>query len=234
MVLPRTLAKVLVIEDSAEVRNLVINTLGKSFAVRTVSFREDAIRLIHEEEFDILLLDVQLPDGDGFQLCAELKSKGWRSKPVIFLTAKGSIEDKILGFAVGADDYLVKPFDPRELLARVQAKFRVIDGVRRGKTIGDLWLDFERQEAFLIKNSSETRLLLTATEFKMLSFFSQNPNFVLSRDQIQDFVWGSSHYSCDRSVDVYISSLRRKINSTSCKIKTIYKVGYILNTNPSN
>jgi DNA-binding response OmpR family regulator len=224
----RPLAKILVIEDSPDIRALVTTSLSATFAVRTVSFRSDAIKLIEEEDFDLLIMDVQLPDGDGFQLCAELKNKGWKGKPVIFLTAKTSIEDKILAFAVGADDYLVKPFDHRELLARVQAKFRVIEGVRRGTKVGDLWLDFERQAAFIVKDDSEVRLTLTITEFKLLSCLAQSPNSVLNRDRILDFVWGPTHYLCDRSVDVYISSLRRKIKNASCRIKTIYKAGYIL------
>jgi len=220
-------AKILLIEDSPEMSALVANTLSDRYTITVTGARAEALKLIERDSFDLIILDVQLPDGDGFQFCAELKSKEhWQGKPVFFLTAKSSIEDKILGFAVGADDYVVKPFDPRELLARVQAKLRHHEIIRRGLRVGDLWLDFERQSAFFCRHDGETHIELTTTEFRLLSYLAQNEGLVLNRDKILDFVWGENRYLGDRSVDVHVSSLRRKMRGMRCMIKTVYKTGY--------
>ncbi|MGE3683908.1 MAG: response regulator transcription factor [Bdellovibrionales bacterium] len=225
--------KVLLIEDAVDIVDLVLLALGELYSVTVAAAKSDALKLLECERFDLVILDVQLPDGDGFQLCAELKSNGhWHGMPVIFLTAKSSVEDKILGFAVGADDYVVKPFDTRELMARVQSKLRNAETLRRGKRVADLWLDFERQAAYVCQGDRETQMDLTTTEFRLLAFLVQNEGLILHRDRILDSVWGTGRYLGDRSVDVYISSLRRKMKGMRCSIKTIYKAGYSFSSVP--
>jgi DNA-binding response OmpR family regulator len=223
------LAKVLLIEHSPDVSSMVLHSLTNQYSIAVATCKAEALKLLDKEFFDLVIMDVQLADGDGLSLCAELKSKEpGQQHGVFFLTSKSSIEDKVLGFAAGADDYLVQPVDPRELLARVEAKLRNRLTLRRGLRVGDLWLDFERQTAYAQRIDGDAELKLTGTEFRLLAFLAQNEGCPLDRDRILNYVWGEDRYLGDRSVDVYVSSLRRKMQGMRCLIQTVYKTGYTL------
>jgi DNA-binding response OmpR family regulator len=220
----------LLIEDSEETVFFVKNALGAGFQLECVSRLEEADRLLKKKQYDVLLLDVVLPDGDGFRFCAALQDDGrTRAIPVIFLTAKSEIVDKVLGFSVGADDYIVKPFDPAELRARIQGKIRKLAQRKLNDdelVRGDLKIVLSFQRVVICGATSETLLSLTPTEFKLLYCFVQQEDRVLSREQLLNAVWGDSLHVVDRVVDKHISSLRQKIAASICKVETVNRLGY--------
>jgi DNA-binding response OmpR family regulator len=179
-----------------------------------------ALEIIGKEEFDLILLDVMLPKIDGFSLIGKIKHK---DIPVIFLTAKASIADKVQGLKMGADDYIVKPFESIELLARVEAVLR-----RYGKK-KDI-LSFKDLEIYLeqmIVKKQGNIIDLTLKEFELLNLFIRNKGIALSREKILETVWGYDYLGETRTVDMHIQKLRKKLELEE-EIKTVYKVGYRL------
>ena len=186
---------------------------------------EKAVR----EKPDLILLDIMMPRLDGFALCAELRRLG-NPVPVLMLTAKGRVEDRVSGLDAGADDYLVKPFSRDELLARVRALLRRMQKQARALgqvVLGDVRLDFVQQRAF----RKDQELYLTAKEFAMLRLLLENPGEVVSRDHFLDVVWGYTAFPTTRTVDKHIASLRAKIEEHPDQprwIQTVHGVGYRL------
>lgn len=181
-----------------------------------------AADILERESFDLVLLDIMLPEVNGYELLDFIKPMGI---PVIFITAKGSMEDKVRGLRLGADDYLVKPFEIVELLARVEAVLR-----RAGKSATEISI-----EGLTIDTRSHTvmrgsrQIPLTAKEFELLLLFVRNRNIALFRETIYERVWGSEYMGDSRTVDLHVQRLRKKLHWDD-KIKTIYKVGYRLET----
>lgn len=179
-----------------------------------------ALELINKEKFDLILLDVMIPGLDGFALMERIKSY---DIPVIFLTAKNSVFDKVNGLKLGAEDYMVKPFEAIELLARIETVLR-----RFGK--GEKLFQINNVKLFLHKRAvtldGET-IELTPKEYDLLLVLLKNKNIALSREQLLDRVWGDAYYGETRTVDMHIKSLRKKLNLHD-HIKTIYKIGYRL------
>jgi len=203
--------RVAVVEDEAELASLVeYNLTRNGFQSRTWGGSKGALDGLEEWRPDLVVLDVMLPDGDGFDLCRQIRKSSVLSRvPILFLTARSDEVDRVLGLELGGDDYITKPFSPRELIARVKAH------LRRGEPdqeagiiqIGPFRLDREAHRLFL--NGIEVSL--TSTEFRLLDFFLANPGRAYSREQLLSEVWGEQHYVTPRTVDVHVRRLREHI-----------------------
>ncbi|HQP27148.1 MAG TPA: response regulator transcription factor, partial [Candidatus Syntrophosphaera sp.] len=172
------------------------------------------------------LLDLMLPDLDGLEACRRIKSNpAWENVPIIMLTARSDIEDKVRGLEFGADDYITKPFDSKELLARVKAVLRR-SGWESSRNVlninSDFRLDFNRYEARI----RDHRVDLTLTEFKILQLLTRRPGWVFKRSQILDHLWGNDKIVLERTVDVHIRNLREKLGDQAYMVKNIRGVGY--------
>jgi two-component system OmpR family response regulator len=219
--------KVLLLEDDTRLSELLARGLRRDgHAVDTAGSVQDARWLATESPHDVLVLDVTLPDGDGFSLCAELRAaECWT--PVLMLTARDAIEDRVRGLDVGADDYLVKPFAFAELEARLRALAR--RGVTRRPTtlaLGDVHLDPASRHVTV----HERQLELTAREFAILEYFLRHPGEALSRSRIIEEVWDWAFEGTPRIVDVYVGSLRRALGrgAATPRFETVRGVGYAL------
>ncbi|AVQ44829.1 response regulator transcription factor [Clostridium sporogenes] len=213
--------KVLVVEDQIAIRELIaINLEMAGYEVTEASDGEMAVNYIENTYFDIILLDIMLPKLDGFSIISKIKGKGI---PVIFVTAKDDVLDRVKGLKLGADDYITKPFESIELLARIEAVLR-----RCGKMEGIVKLKhldiFPEQR--LIKSKGEI-IDITLKEYELLMLFIKNKNIALSREQILERVWGYDYFGETRTVDIHVLRIREKLNLKDC-IKTVYKVGYRL------
>jgi DNA-binding response OmpR family regulator len=190
-----------------------------------------AVELCRRERPDLVLLDIMLPDSDGLEICKGIRQHPELAHvPLIFLTARASETDRIVGLELGANDYIVKPFFIRELIARVKIQFRGKTAVNRVLKAGGLELDRNSCEARLSGNV----LTLTATEFRLLEFLMSRPGVVFSREQLLDAVWGHDRAVTDRTVDVYILRLRQKIETdpaTPAFIRSVRGFGYSFNNN---
>jgi len=217
---------VLVVEDEKKISDIVRAYLEKEGdRVRVAENGNEALTLFREGP-DIIVLDLMLPDMTGEELCSTIRESS--EVPIIMLTAKSGEEDRIKGLGIGADDYLVKPFSPRELVARVKAHLRR-SGKTRKKVLsynrGSLRMDLERHE--VVKEGSP--LQLTLTEFKILTALAENHGRILSRNQIVNIVQGYDFEGYDRTIDAHVKNLRHKVEKDSKSpefIQTVYGVGY--------
>ena len=201
--------KIVLIEDDADLYNLVQYNLDKEgFQVVGSQTGKGALDMCRREHPDLVILDIMLPDSDGLEICKGIRANSdLANTPVIFLTARASETDRIVGLELGANDYIVKPFFVRELIARVKIHFRGDKPVSKVLRSGDLELDRMRCQ---VRRGGE-ELTLTATEFRLLEFLMSRPGVVFSREQLLDAVWGHDRAVTDRTVDVYVLRLRQKI-----------------------
>ena len=218
-----------IIEDEPDIVELVSLHLKKAgFDTKGFVKAEDFFNSIERNVPDLILLDLMLPDADGIEICKYLRKKDeFASVPIIMLTAKGEEIDKILGLELGADDYVTKPFSPKELVARVKAVLRrqQKEEILKKIVIGDLLTIFpEKHEAF----SEGKKIDLTSTEFRILTLLASKIGWVFTRDQILDYLWGQEKAVLDRTVDVHIKHLREKLGKAAGLIKNIRGVGYKL------
>jgi DNA-binding response OmpR family regulator len=215
---------VVVVEDDPHIADLVDLYLRREgFRVLLAGDGEKGLEIFTQEDPWIVILDVGLPGArDGFDVCREIRARS--SVPVLFLTARDDEVDRILGLELGADDYLVKPFSPRELVARVRA---ILRRTREGPTPQDvialdgLEVDLRRREA---RQAGEV-VALTTREFGLLAFLANNVGLALSRQQLLDGVWGAGWYGDERTVDVHVAQLRKKLGS-DLPLATVWGVGY--------
>jgi two-component system, OmpR family, alkaline phosphatase synthesis response regulator PhoP len=222
--------RVVIIEDEKDIVELVAYNLRKEgFDVQSFSRGKEGLENLRHKPADLVLLDILLPDVNGFEICKRLRSdERLKNVPVIFLTAKGEEFDRVLGLELGADDYVVKPFSPRELVARVRAVLRRQErAAERSEVVeaGDLSLDPLTQEVRVGGRAVE----LSALEFKLLHFLASNPRRIFSRDRLLDAVWGRDHFVTPRTVDVHIRRLREKIEREAERpryIQTVRGSGY--------
>ncbi len=221
--------KIVVIEDDADLYSLVQYNLEKEgFQVTGLQTGKGALELCRREHPDLIILDLMLPEMDGLEICKAIRANSeLASTPVIFLTARASETDRIVGLELGANDYIVKPFFVRELIARVKVHFREEKPVSKILRAGDLELDRTR----CIVRMGNSELTLTATEFKLLEFLMGRPGKVFSREQLLDAVWGHDRAVTDRTVDVYVLRLRQKIerDGTPAFIRSVRGFGYSFN-----
>lgn len=225
--------KIAVIEDDADLYTLIKYNLEKEgFAVVGAQTGRGVIELCRRDRPDLVLLDIMLPDSDGLEICKGIRQHPELAHlPIIFLTARASETDRIVGLELGANDYIVKPFFVRELIARIKIQFRGQATATRVLKAAALELDRSRCEARLDGNL----LTLTATEFRLLEFLMSRPGVVFSREQLLDAVWGHDRAVTDRTVDVYILRLRQKIEADPTNpmlIRSIRGFGYSFNSAP--
>jgi two-component system phosphate regulon response regulator PhoB len=221
--------KIVLIEDDTDLYNLVQYNLDKEgFQVVGSQSGKGALDLCRREHPDLVILDIMLPDSDGLEICKGIRSNtDLANTPVIFLTARASETDRIVGLELGANDYIVKPFFVRELIARVKIHFRGDKPVSKVLRSGELELD--RTRCYVRRGNDE--LTLTATEFRLLEFLMSRPGVVFSREQLLDAVWGHDRAVTDRTVDVYVLRLRQKIEQEGgpAFIRSVRGFGYSFN-----
>lgn len=218
---------VLVVEDEIDILRLVAHNLKSAeFEVLTAQDGYSALSLAKKHLPHLVILDLMLPGLDGFEVCKELKrSPATKNIPVLMLTARGEEVDRIVGLELGADDYVVKPFSPRELVLRVRAILRRLEHEEPALTIwqrNGLGVDFESHRVTV--DNQET--ILTATEFRLLAELIRNLGKVLTRDQLLDKVWGYQFDGYARTVDTHVRRLRQKIGPYAEWIETVRGVGY--------
>ncbi len=226
---------ILIVEDEPEIARLIQLSLEKEGFVCHIS-RDglNALRIVQEQQPDLIILDLMLPGLDGLELCARVRQKPGAKDPyILMLTAKGEEIDRVIGLSTGADDYLVKPFSPRELVARVRALLR--RSLRQGgqtqiyKT-GHFIIDIDGRSASRKLTTEASELLdLTTLEFNLLTVFVSNPGRVWNRTQLIDKLWGSDFFGDERVVDTHVARLRKKIEPDSSNptfIKTVVGAGY--------
>lgn len=220
--------KVLLIEDEKQLSEALSQILSKKkYSVDAVYNGEDGLEYGLTDVYDVIILDIMLPKINGLDVLKLLRNKGI-STPIILLTAKGSVEDKITGLDLGADDYLPKPFSPEELLARLRALTR-----RRGEIINDNALkygDISLNISTYDLESGENSIRLTAKEFELLKYFMDRPKVIVSKDDLITRIWGYDSEAEYNNIEVYISFLRKKLDhiESNVKITTIRRVGYRL------
>lgn len=220
--------KILVVDDEKDILELIDYNLSKNgYRVKTVTSGEDALELIKENEYDLIILDLMLPGVDGFDICKIIKSDKQKGNiPIVMLTAKADEADKVAGLEIGADHYVTKPFSPRELTAIVKATLRRKPAKQEEEKPvierGNLKIHVGRHEA-TVKNEL---LDLTNLEFRILLTLAKKPGWVMTRYQIVDSTRGEGISVTDRSVDVHIVSLRKKLGSAADYIETVRGVGY--------
>lgn len=217
----------LYIEDDLEMSQMVCEYLGRfGFQVLTTADPRLALSLIREQKPELLLLDIMLPKTNGFELCKQIRSES--QVPIIFLSARGEVTDRIVGLELGADDYLPKPFEPRELLARIHSVLRrkFVKGPRSILRCLELEMDLEKRNV----SFRAQELDLTTAEFDLLKLFLTHPGQVMSRDLIQDRLRGITWDAFDRTIDVTVSRLRQKLEDDPKKpkyLKTVWGSGYL-------
>ena len=219
--------KIAVIEDEADILEVIEYSLSKEgFRVCTALHGEEGLGLVKKEVPDLVVLDLMLPGIDGIEICRKLKSdSATRSISIIMVTAKGEESDIVLGLGIGADDYVVKPFSPRELTARVKSV------LRRGGLREEVGAVIKRDRLVLDINRHEVRLegkkiVLTAMEFKLLHFLASHPGRVFTRESLLTHVSSEDTFIIDRNIDVHIRSIRKKLEKHRDLIETINRVGY--------
>ena len=220
-------ATVVVVEDDQNIADLVeLYLRQEGFRVVQAGTGERAIQVVRDQRPRMVILDVGLPGGmDGLEVCRRLRAGG--DVPILMLTARDGEIDRVLGLELGADDYLTKPFAPRELVARVKAILRRTDGPRTAESdvlmAGDIEVDVKRREA---RRNGEVVALATR-EFDLLRYLAENAGLALSRQQILDAVWGYGWYGDERTVDVHVGQLRKKLGA-GLPLATVWGVGYRL------
>ena len=223
--------RILLVEDEPSlVLTVSDRLLSEGYQVETAGNGDTALSRALAEPFDLVVLDVMLPGRDGFEVCRELRSRGGQV-PVLMLTARSQVIDRVVGLKLGADDYLTKPFEMIELLARVEALLRrssapsVPTASAGAYTFGDVRVDFRRAEVF----RGDEPVTLSALEFKLLAYFIENRGALLTRDELLDKVWGYDAMPVTRTVDVHVGSLRQKLEKNPSKpeyILTVHRRGY--------
>lgn len=225
--------KILLIEDNNTIVMGLKYLLEKEgFLFKAARKVEESLNILEKEEFDLILLDINLPDGDGFNICKNLKNK--KDIPIIFLTARDDEKDIVKGFDIGADDYITKPFRNRELISRINNILRRFEKTVKSEKENIIKIDeieINTDSAKVTKNGKE--IVLTSLEYKILVLLFSNPNVLISRQQILDRIWDvAGNFVNDNTLTVYIKRIREKIDDKEGKIiKTVRGLGYIIEEN---
>ncbi len=226
--------RILIVDDDVNICNITRRYFEReSFKVHTRFNGEGALEFLESNNVDIVILDIMLPGIDGVKVCENIRKRS--SVPIIMLTAKGQVEDRIKGLKTGADDYVVKPFDPNELVARVQAVLRRTPSGDLGKASSVVKLDSLEINVESFEVSVDGREVnLPKREYQLLEFLIKHPNRAFSRSQLIESIWGWDFEGEDRTVDLYIQRLRKRLKThgkVNWSIRTIWGIGYKFEVN---
>ncbi len=214
--------RVLLAEDNDNLRELITDFLMEhDFEVDAMADGEEAWEAVQTKNYQLILLDVMMPGMDGFTLCRKIRER--ESVPVLFLTARVLEEDQLRGYELGADDYVLKPFSLRVLLAKCQAVLERYEQGKMQKQKHGIWLNKERQQFFC----DDKAVQLQSLDYRLLLYFFENPNRILTREQIIVKLWGYEYGGNDRAVDTHVKNLRKALGDYGHCIRTIVKKGYI-------
>ena len=214
--------KVLIVDDEELIRNIIKDyCINEGFNIYEAEDGLKAVEMVKEHsDIDIIVLDIMMPNMDGYTAYKEIKKIG--NIPTIILSARGEEYDKLMGFDLGADDYLTKPFSPRELIARIKAILKRDSKVLEGYTYKDLRIDIKAHSVYIGSKEIE----LTPKEYELLLYFVENKSIALSREQLLGKIWGYDFFGDDRTVDTHIKTLRSRLGKYRDLIKTVRGVGY--------
>ncbi|RKU26250.1 DNA-binding response regulator [Candidatus Poribacteria bacterium] len=224
-------AKILIVEDERDIVDLLrYNLKQENFKVDVVRNGADVLPRAVDNPPDLILLDLMLPEVDGLIVCRLLKNDPRTKKiPIVMLTAKADEQDRVTGLELGADDYITKPFSPREVILRINAVLRRLNAGNDDEDENQIEthgvvIDLNRHQVLTDTGAID----LTATEFKLITLFAKSPGRVFNRDILMDVIWEQEYYGIDRTVDTHVSRLRRKLGKLGKHIETVYGVGYRL------
>ena len=218
--------RILIVEDEESLAELVANRIKKEkYTVDIANDGEEGLYNALEDLYDLIILDIMLPNINGIDILKEIKKNNIKSK-VIMLTAKSELEDKLLGFSEGANDYIPKPFHIDEVVARVNAQLRIEKIKNNNLEFGDLILDLKTSD--IINKNNNERINIINKEFQLLEYFMNNPNQVLSKEMIYDKVWGLENDSISNNLEAYLSFIRKKLKliNSNVQIKALRNLGY--------
>lgn len=224
--------KILLVEDDLKICEVVQdffegNSKGETTII-TVHNGDDALELLYENEYDLVLLDIMLPGASGFEICKEIRKNS--TSPIIFITARGREEDKLYGYSLGCDDYIVKPFSLAELYAKVQAMMKRAKGLIGQEliTVGEICIDPNRYTVTL----KGEEINLAPKEFALLKYLIEHKGKIVTRDELLIRIWGYDYDGNDRIVDNHIKKLRKSLGDEGKRIKTIFTKGYRMEDTP--
>ena len=223
--------RILIIEDEESLAEIVANRLKKEkYSVDISTDGEDGLYNALMDTYDLILLDIMLPGVDGIEILKEIKKNNISAK-VIMLTAKSELDDKLLGFSEGANDYIAKPFHIDEVVARVNAQLRIEKVKNNNLEFGDLILDLKTSD--IINKNNNEKINIINKEFQLLEYFMNNPNQVLSKEMIYDKVWGLENDSISNNLEAYLSFIRKKLKliNSNVSIKSLRNIGYKMEYN---
>ena len=213
--------KILVVDDELLIRSVIKEYLFlEGYEVDEAGNGQEAVDLVTSNDYSLIIMDIMMPHMDGFEACREIKKV--KDIPCIMLSARSEEYDKLNGFEVGIDDYVTKPFSPKELMARVKAVLKRSNPINSSFKFGDLVIDDEAHDVFL----GEEKLYLTPKEYDLLKYFVSNKNIALSREQLLTNVWGYDFYGDYRTIDTHVKTLRKNLGIYGEYIKTIRGIGY--------
>lgn len=213
--------KILIVDDEELIRTVIREYAElDGFEVSEASDGEEAILKCKNETYDLIIMDIMMPKLDGYQAVKEIQKDA--TIPILMLSARGEEYDKLLGFELGIDDYVQKPFSPKELMARVKAILKRINKVTKKIIVDSLVIDDDAREVYI----EEEKVILTLKEYELLKYLIENKNIAVSREQLLTNIWGYDFYGDDRTVDTHIKTLRSKIGKYKDNIVTLRGVGY--------
>jgi DNA-binding response OmpR family regulator len=219
---------IVIVDDETDILEVItVNLVRSGFQAKGFQDAKGFYNFIDKKMPDLIILDLMLPDEDGLEICKKLKGMDdFSGVPIIILSAKDTEFDRVIGLELGADDYITKPFSPRELVARVKAVLRrkTQKGEKKIEVADILTLDLEKYETFVLGEKID----LTTTEFKILKLLATKRGVVFSREQILDYLWGDEKFVIDRTIDMHIKNLRKKLKMAAQLIKSLRGIGYKL------
>lgn len=229
VIMSESLGKVLVVEDESKLARFIeLELKHEGYEVVLAEDGREAVEKFFEDEPDVILLDLMIPQLNGIEVCRRIRKES--NVPIIMLTAKGETFDKVLGLEMGADDYIVKPFDSKELVARVKAVLRRYDTKKENEVKKIVYPNLVINQGTYLVTYHGKDISLPPKEFELLSFLAQNPNQVFTREKLLDKIWGYEFVGDTRTVDVHIKRIREKLNQDDpWSIMTIWSVGYKFN-----
>ena len=213
--------KILVVDDEELIRGVIKEYLTlENFIVDEAQDGNEAVEKVKENDYNLIIMDIMMPKKDGYQACKEIKQI--KDIPFIMLSARGEEYDKLLGFDLGIDDYVTKPFSPKELVARVKAVIKRFNGDGTIMRFGGLTIDDKAHDVFI----DDKKIYLTPKEYDLLKYFASNKNIALSREQLLTNIWGYDFYGDDRTIDTHVKTLRNNLGKYRDLITTVRGMGY--------